>query len=150
MKDEFQSPYGYITYIGVDKALKLMHSYTDFMIECLVFKIGGFVGTKCETVADIRVILVFGYLSCLRIKFPGDIMIDKVSITFYIDSFENEMTHYNSGNKWVTQSSGVKYSILYSRCEEYGINQPTYSSPWCRDECSHPEGSPQEVTGTTW
>ena len=126
MKDEFQSPYGYITYIGVDKALKLMHNYTDFMIECLVFKIGGFVGTNCEIVADIRVILVFGYLSCLRIKFPSHTMIDKVSMTFYIDSFENEMTHYNSGNKWVTQSSGIKYSILYSDAKNVeSINQPT-------------------------
>ena len=126
MREELHSPYGYITYLGVDKALKLMNNYTDFMIECLVFKVGGFVGTECDTVADIRVILVFGYLSCLRIKFPSDIMIDKVSMTFYIDSFENEMTHYNSGNKWVTQSSGIKYSILYSDAKNVdSVNQPT-------------------------
>ena len=126
MNEELHSPYGYITYIGVDKALDLMNNYTDFMIKCLVFKVDGFVGSDCETIADIRVILVFGYLSCLRIKFPSDMLIDKVSMTFYIDSFENEMTHYNSGNKWVTQSSGIRYSILYSDAKNVdSVNQPT-------------------------
>ena len=126
MKSELQSPYGYITYIGTDKALHLMQNYSDFMIECLVFRVSGFIGHKCETIARINVILVFGYLSCLRIKFPKDVAIDKVSMTFYIDSFENDMREYNNVNKWVTQSSGIKYTILYTDAKNIdAINQPT-------------------------
>ena len=125
LEHELRSVYGYITYIGINKTLGLLTDYRDFLIECLVFTENNFVGTKCENFIKITKVLSFGHLLCLRIKFPKEILASKISMTFYIDSFENDMMEYNSENKWASKSLGIGYSILYSDAK----NVPSVTQP---------------------
>ena len=90
LREGFLSAYGYIAYVGVENVLRLMEDYPDFLIECLVFTIDSYVGNDCETLADITIVPSFDYLLCLRLKFLDSEVIDKVSMTFYLDSFANE------------------------------------------------------------
>ena len=126
LKEDFLSAYGYIAFVGAEKVLKLMKDYRDFLIECLVFTMDSYIGTDCETLADITIVPSFDYLLCLRLKFSDSDVIDKVSMTFYVDSFANE--DFIEYNIWAMKSSGVAYSIYYANIDNipYG---PKPSAP---------------------
>ena len=109
--------------------LELLKGYRDFLIDCLVFTMDSYIGTDCETLADITIVPSFDYLLCLRLKYSDSDVIDKVSMTFYVDSFANEdFIEYNSANIWAMKSSGVAYSIYYANIDNipYG---PKPSAP---------------------
>ena len=129
LEHDLRSVNGYIIYIGVNKTLSLLKDYRDFLIECLVFTTNRFVGTKCETLINVTKVLSFGHLVCLRIHFPRDILASKVTMTFYIDSFENDMTEYNSASRWASKSSGVEYSILYSHAKNVPSDTQSSAPP---------------------
>ena len=120
------SLYGYKRFLGFEKVSQLMTNYTDFMIECLLFTLESYVGTKCENMAKITIVHSFEYLLCLKVEVPQDIIIDKASMTFYIDSFETDMTEYNSVNIWATKSTGVAYAIYQANSKmEVDYTNPT-------------------------
>ena len=104
---------GYIQYIGLNKAVNLMKNYSDFMIECLVFTVGSTLGDRCAKLATIEVVPSIDHVACLRIKFPGNVAIFKVSMTFYIDTFQSINIHYNSRNDLTPISSGVVYAVYH-------------------------------------
>ena len=113
-----RSFYGYVDYLGVTKALSVRKNYSEFMIECLVFQVGASSGVKCDDLVDVRVIFSLEYFLCFRINFREDVMIDKVTMTFYVDNLGNEVDDYNSDNIWAKQSSGVAYSVVNSEAKD--------------------------------
>ena len=92
------SIYGCIQCIGVNRIIALFENYTQFLVECLVFDLQSFVGKKCAQFGTITVVPSLECLSCLRLNFSQDKPLNKVSMTFYVDSFETDNTNYNSTN----------------------------------------------------
>ena len=104
---------GYIQYIGLNKAVKLIRNYTDFLIECLVFTGESFLGKKCDILGQIEVVPSLHYISCLRVKIPQALPVLKVSMTFFLDTFENNSRLYNSENEYASISNGIIYSLFH-------------------------------------
>ena len=126
--DQLQTYNGYIAYVGVGKAIKLQKNYSDFMIECLVHRVETSAGIRCADLGDVKVVIQYNHLSCLKISFPPDEKIEKVSMTFYLDNSGND-SDYVSGNKWRKQASGVAYSIFNSKVKDVSVlAQPTAPS----------------------
>ena len=61
---------------------------------------------------DITVVPSFQYFLCLNLQFPSNMTILSVSMTFFVDSFESEMTKYDGENEYSMTSGGVVFSVL--------------------------------------
>ena len=109
------SIYGYIQCIGVNRIIALF----ERLVERLVFDLQSFVGKKCTQFGTITVVPSFEYLSCSRLNFSHDKPLNKVSMTFYVDSFETDKTNYNSANSWATKSTGVVYCMYHSNAKVF-------------------------------
>ena len=132
MKENFMSANGYIQYIGLDNAVKLMKNYSDFLIECLVFAGESISGKKCDIVGQIEVVPSVQFLSCLRVKIPQSLPVLKVSMTFYIDTFDNNSKFYNSENLFASISGGVVYSVYHPAIKNIMFKDQSTAPPGLR------------------
>ena len=132
LKENFMSANGFIQYIGLDKAMRLMRNYSDFLIECLVFTGESISGKKCDIVGQIEVVPSVHFLSCLRVKIPQSLPVLKVSMTFYIDTFDNNSRFYNSENLFASISSGVAYSVYHPDIKNIMFKDQSTAPPGLR------------------
>ena len=81
---------------------------------------------KCHIVGQIEVVPSLQYISCLRVTISQALPVLKVSMTFFLDTFENNSKFYNSENVYASISNGVVYSLYHSETKNIIFkDQPT-------------------------
>ena len=88
-------------------------------------------GKRCANLATFEVVPSVEYIVCLRVKFPKNLAISKVSMTFHIDSFEAESCslYYNSKNKLTPISIWVVYAIYYQDIKNVTLKHQQTAPP---------------------
>ena len=81
------------------------------MVECLAFPVGSTSGVDCNEVGTVSIRPSLEHLVCLKRTIPPVTLIYRISMTFYIDSFETDHSEYNSKHFEAATSSGVKYTF---------------------------------------
>lgn len=123
------SPYGYLQYLGQAKAIEIASKYENFLVECLAFEDNNVIGNACD-------------FSCLIVSLPPKEKITKVTMTFYIDSFETS-SEYRSTNFWAYKSTGVAYYVfspsdkVFPRIQESKAPPDTMTTVSIRKEVFH-------------
>ena len=70
------------------------------------------IGNACDDfAAAVKVVPSTEYFSCLIVNLTAEEKITKVTVTFYIDSFETS-SEYRSTNFWAYKSTGVAYYVF--------------------------------------
>ena len=124
MSDDFKSIVGYITYLGENRTRHLLPSYRDFLVECLAFPVGSTSGVDCNGAGTVTIRPSLEHLLFLKWTIPPVTLIYRISMTFYIDSFETDHSEYNSKYFEAATSSGVKYTF----CDTDTDCEITYTS----------------------
>ena len=112
-------------------------------MECLAFKDDNVTGNACDDLAAaVKVVPSAEYFSCLIVSLPAEEKITKVTMTFYVDSFETSSA-YRSTNFWVYKSTGVAYYVfspsdkVFPRIQESKAPPGTMTTVSIRREVFH-------------
>ena len=137
------SPYAYLQYLGRAKAIEIASKYENFLVECLAFKDNNVIGNACDDfAAAVKEVPSTEYFSCLIVSLPAEEKITKVTMTFYIDSFETSSA-YRSTNFWAYKSTGVAYYVfspsdkVFPRIQESKAPPGTMTTVSIRREVFH-------------
>ena len=125
MEDELRNWGSYIRFLGVSRSKSLMKDTRDFLVECVIFSDK----KHCDGLVDITVVPSFQYFLCLNLQFPSNMTILSVSMTFFVDSFESEMTKYDGENEYSMTSGGVVFSVLERGNRDQQYQSKTTASP---------------------
>ena len=108
---------GYLRYLGSDKIKEQFCNGSHFLLDCTVYPSEA----DCSGVGTINVEISPQYLVCLYLDFPIGMRVESVSMTFYIDSFNNGATKYMVKKQWAIRLSGIVYDVLEQEFGATGV-----------------------------